>query len=239
VFHPKWWHISLKVRPTGLVTDNVPLPGGGSLALRMDLVNNVLLVETSAGQTRQLRMDEGLTGTEFADGLIATVAEFGLVGDYVRDKFEDDEPRDYDPAAAASFMAVLVNANTIFERQRATLGDSVGPIQIWPHGFDLAFEWYGSRVETYDEGGETKEYPSQLNFGFYPAGEPYFYSNPWPFEGYQLTGVELPHGASWHTDGWEGSMLAYADLAGDAQAETKVLGYTAAVYSAARPTLEA
>jgi hypothetical protein len=26
-FHPKWWHISLKVRPDGLVTDNMPLPG--------------------------------------------------------------------------------------------------------------------------------------------------------------------------------------------------------------------
>ena len=36
-FHPKWWHISLKVQPDGLVTDNMPIPGGGIFSLKMDL----------------------------------------------------------------------------------------------------------------------------------------------------------------------------------------------------------
>ena len=31
IAHPKWWHVSLEVRPTGLVTDPIPLPGGGTL----------------------------------------------------------------------------------------------------------------------------------------------------------------------------------------------------------------
>ena len=239
VFHPKWWHISLKVRPNGLVTDNLPLPGGGSLALRMDLVNDLVAIEASDGSSIDVPMTDGLTGSEFADNLIAAVAGYGLEGEYLRDKFEDDTPREYDSQAATKIMDLFVNANTVLERQRATLGDSVGPIQLWPHGFDLAFEWYGSRIEEHEEDGEVRAYPSQLNFGLYPAGRAYFYSNPWPFAGDELLGVDLPHGAEWHTDGWEGSVLYYDQVAEDSDAETKVLEYAAAVMEAARPTLEA
>ena len=28
VAHPNWWHISLRVTPSGLQSDNIPLPGG-------------------------------------------------------------------------------------------------------------------------------------------------------------------------------------------------------------------
>jgi hypothetical protein len=239
VFHPKWWHVSLKVRPNGLVTDNLPLPGGGSLALRMDLVNDAVVLEASDGSVTSIAMTDGLTGTEFAGALFAAVADYGLEGPYMREKYEDDTPRDYDPQAATQLMAVLVNANTMFERRWATLGDSVGPIQLWPHGFDIAFEWYGSRVEEYEEDDEVQAHPAQLNFGLYPGGRAYFYSNPWPFESDQLVRTELPHGAEWHTEGWEGSVLYYDQVAGDPDGETKVLEYAAAVMNAARPTLEA
>jgi len=239
VFHPKWWHISLKVRPNGLVTDNLPLPDGGSLALRMDLIHDVVVIEASDGTATSVAMTDGLTGTAFAEALFAAVAEYGLAGEYLREKYEDDAPREYDSQAAAALMVVLVNANTVLERRRAALGDSVGPVQVWPHGFDLAFEWYGSRVEEYEEGGEAQADPAQLNFGLYPAGRAYFYSNPWPFDGDELLGIELPDGADWHTEGWEGSVLYYDEVAGDPDAETKVLEYAAAVMNAARPTLEA
>ena len=239
VFHPKWWHISLKVRPNGLVTDNLPLPGGGSVALRMDLVGDSVVIEASDGTSSSVPMSDGLTGTEFADTLIDAVAEYGLESDYLREKFVDETPREYDPRAATALMTVFVNANTVLERRRATLGDSVGPVQVWPHGFDLAFEWYGTRVERYEKAGEVQAHPAQLNFGLYPAGRAYFYSNPWPFEGEALLGVALPHGAEWHTEGWEGSVLYYDQVAADPAAEIKVLEYAAAVMSAALPTLEA
>jgi len=209
------------------------------LALRMDLVNDLVAIEASDGSSTEIPMTDGLTGTEFADKLIAVVAGYGLEGEYLRDKFEDDTPREYDPQTATKIMNLFVNANTVLERQRAELGDSVGPIQVWPHGFDLAFEWYGSRIVEHEEDGEAQAFPSQLNFGLYPAGRAYFYSNPWPFAGDELLGVELPHGADWHTDGWEGSVLYYDQVAADPSAEVKVLEYAAAVMEAARPTLEA
>ena len=113
-------------------------------------------------------------------------------------------------------------------------------MQFWPHGFDLAMEWYGTRVERTEEGGEVKELPAQLNLGFYPGADDassYFYSNPWPFDGDKLLSRALPAGASWHTEGWQGAMLPYPALRDDPQAEERVLEFARAVYDVAAPLL--
>jgi hypothetical protein len=238
-FHPRWWHISLKVRPDGLVTEAFPLPDGGSAFIRMDLRSDLIVFATSHGDERDLPMNAGLTATEMGDALIAAASEFGLEGEYNREKFENDDPRVYDPAVASGFFDVLVAVDGVFTEHRNLLGGEVGPIQLWPHGFDLAFEWFGTRKEVYEEDGEVTEHPSQLNLGFYPAGRAYLYSNPWPFEGAKLIDVELPSGAQWNTEGWEGSILHYDEIQADPDATEAVLAYAKAVYAAAAPTLTA
>ena len=87
-----WWHVSLKVKPTGLVTDTMPLPGGGTFALRMDLRSHEAVLETSEGEVRAIPMAVGMTGTEFGRELIEVVGEFGLSADYATEKFADDGP---------------------------------------------------------------------------------------------------------------------------------------------------
>lgn len=236
--HPQWWHVSLKVRPSGLATDPVPLPGGGALELRFDLNRHAAVVETSSGGATTFDLTAGLTGTEFAGQVIAAVAEHGLRREYDRSKFENDDRRSYDPAAATAFWTALVNVNAVFQEHRASLEGASGPVQLWPHGFDLAFEWFGTRVEEYEEDGELKSYPSQLNLGFYPGGEPYFYSNPWPFDE-ALTNTPLPGEAVWHTEGWQGTMLPYAALQEDADAADKLREFARAVHEAAAPSLTA
>jgi hypothetical protein len=240
-FHPKWWHISLKVRPDGLVTDNMPLPGGGIFALKMDLLGHKVVLFTSRGETREFSMADGLSATAFGDQVLGTVADLGLTGEYAREKFEDDEPRQYDPAAAEKYFTAVVSADRIFKKHQAGLSGEVGPVQLWPHGFDLAVEWFGTRTVEYEEGGQIEKYPSQLNLGFSPGEsthpEPYFYSNPWPFEGDQLVPKPLPSGARWFTESWQGSILEYASLVGDSGAEDKLFDYARAVYDIASPTL--
>jgi len=240
-FHPKWWHISLKVEPDGLTTGTMPLPDGGTFLVKLDLQQHRVLAVAEGTVAGEVSLTDGLTGTEFGDRLLAIVADLGLTADYARDKFESDEPRAYDPAMAEKYLTALVNTDRIFKQHINSLRGEVGQVQLWPHHFDLAGEWFGTRVVSYREGDEMQEYPSQLNLGFSPGDSghpaPYFYSNPWPFEKDQLLDKPLPVGARWFTDGWEGSILPYAELVGDANAEERLLDYVRAVYQAAAPTL--
>lgn len=240
VVHPRWWHISLKVGPTGLATDPVPLPGSDrTVTIRMDLHDHDVVMQVDGGDEQRFPMTAGLTGTEMADRLIAAAADLGLHGDYSRDKFENSDPRTYEPEHAAVYFEAVSLADQLFETRRAAVTGEVSPVQIWPHNFDMSFEWFGTRLETYEEGGETKTLPGQINLGFYPAGRAYFYSNPWPFDAAELTGHPLPHGASWHREGWEGSILYYDQVAGDPDGLRKVNDYAATVYELASPLLTA
>jgi hypothetical protein len=215
----------------------MPLPDGGTFWLEMDLRHHHILLQTSYGGTEAFSMTAGLTGTEMGDRVLTAVTNLNLSGSYAREKFESNEPRQYDPVQAENFFTVLTNVQRIFSDHRATLAGKMGPIQVWPHGFDLAFEWFGTRVETHEEHGEVKEMPSQINLGFYPGGDPYFYSNPWPFESEQLLDKPLPEGAAWHTEGWQGSTLAYRELVNDQKAESRLRAYAQAVFELAGPTL--
>ncbi|MEA3503261.1 MAG: DUF5996 family protein [Actinomycetota bacterium] len=238
VAHPKWWHISLKIRPDGLVTEAMPLPEGGAVFVRMDPRNDEIVMEGSNGDRRSFPMDQGLTATEMGDALIGAAAEWGLTGEYNRAKFENDDPRVYDGQHAGELFEVFVTVEAAIAAHRNRIGGEVGPIQLWPHGFDLAFEWFGSKMVPHEEGGEVTELPAQINVGFYPAGDAYFYSNPWPFDRDALLDVELPEGARWNTEGWEGSMFEYADLVGRADGVERLLEHAGIVFDAASPLLQ-
>jgi hypothetical protein len=235
--HPNWYHASFRVYPGGLIAEKVPLPRDGHIRIKMDLRTHKVKLETNYGERWAFSMNEGLTSTEFGNRLIETAASLGLEGAYARDKFESDEPRYYNPEAARALLTALVNVDRIFRDHRETLTGHVGPVQFWPHNFDLAFEWFGTRVETYEKNGQTTEYPAQLNLGFYPSGDPYFYSNPWPFEADQLLDQELPEDASWHTEGWQGAYLPYKALVGEKNAEARLREFARRVFEVASPTL--
>lgn len=234
--HDRWWHVSLRLMETGLKTAEFALPDGQQAWLEMDLTQHVVRLKTGYGGAHVFSMMEGLTGAQFGDQIITAVSRLGLSGEYARSKYANDEPRAYDPQQASRFFAALMRIHQIFSAHRATLTGNIGPLQLWPHGFDLAFEWFGTRVETYEEHGEIKQLPSQLNLGFYPGGEPYFYSNPWPFEE-KLLAADLPDGARWHTEGWQGAYLPYAELVDDDNAEKRLRDFARTVYNLAAPAL--
>lgn len=237
--HPKWWHISLKVDPRGLRTNNFRLGDGGMARILMDLLDHQAVVETSNGDRHSVALDAGLSGTELGDRLVAIMDTLGMSSEYERSKYVNDEPRVYEPAKATRFFEVLAAISQMFEEHAAALAGSIGPVQLWPHGFDLAFEWFGTRVESYEEDGETVDYPSQINLGFYPGGRPYFYSNPWPFEADALVGRPLPEPAGWHTEGWQGAELFYDEIADRDDADRLVRNFAKAVFDLASPTLMA
>ena len=231
ITHPKWWHVALKPRPDGLATEPVPLSDGGSLEGKLDVQRHEATLRASDGWERRWDLRSGMTASELGDAVISAAAERGLVGEYERSRYEDEAVRSYDPAAATAHFAAFTTVSGLFARHRARLGDRVGPVQVWPHGFDMAFEWFGTRQ--IDQGGEAS--PAQLNLGFYPGFPAYFYSNPWPFDEV-LVGASLPHGAVWHTKGWQGTMLLY-DTVRTGDAATIVAEYARDVFDLAAPSL--
>ncbi len=243
--HPKWWHVSLKVSANGLGTNEMPLSNGDAFHLRLDLEQHKIVLETTGGDVQEFDMTAVPTATEMGDAIIKAVADLGLTGDYVREKFENDEPRQYDPAAASAFWTAVQTAHAVFQKHRAKLTSAdvnLGIIQLWPHGFDLSFEWFGTRRVEYEEHGQVQKLPSQLNLGFYPGGtadQQYFYSNPWPFETDDLVHKPLPAGARWFTESWQGSIFPYAELIDDENGAARLQDFAWAVYEAAKPTLMA
>jgi hypothetical protein len=231
--------VSLRVVPDGLKTAAMDLPNGEKLWLHMDLRNHKVRLQTSYGGTQAISMRDGATGTEFGDQVLAAVALLGLEGSYAREKFENDDIRTYDPAEAERFLSVLVEVNRIFNDHRATLNGMMGPVKLWSHGFDLAMEWFGTRLVTDGGDGEAGQHPAQLNLGFYPGAPTYFYSNPWPFEGDKLLEHDLPTGARWHTEGWQGTLLPYAELVGDDSGEARLREFAQRVHELTAPTLMA
>ena len=157
-------------------------------------------------------MTAGKTAKEFGNQLLEAVEALGVKGEFKREDFENDEPREYDQAKAETWWQVLNTVYDVLKQHRDGLNGELGPIQTWPHGFDTAFEWFGTRKVSY----EGAEYPAQLNFGFSPGepshAEPYFYSTPWPFEEDKLTAIDLPHDAGWHLGDWQGSLYEYNAL---------------------------
>lgn len=237
--HPKWWHISLKVQDDGAATDSIPHPEstGVTFQLLMNLRAHSVDLSTSEGKNRSLSMTEGLSAARFGNRLLSMLGELGIEGDFEREKYENDEPRVYDPEAASSFRDVLIRTSPVLGLHKSGLTGETGPIQLWPHNFDLAFEWFGTRLVPHGEDGEL---PSQINFGLAPGdsshAEAYYYSNPWPFED-SLTERELPQGAHWFTESWKGSLLPYAEIAGDPAGEEKLAAYFRAVYELSSPLL--
>ena len=105
------------------------------------------------------------------------------------------------------FCWLMLFAATAFAEMNSSLpGEIAGP-HLWPHGFDIATEWYSPKMAPFGE----SEASAQIAVGFYPSNQSYFYANPWPFEE-DWASHPLPPGASWHRDGWQGAELPPAGL---------------------------
>ena len=230
---PHWRHVGLRIAEEGFLTAPVTLPDGRALSLGLNPRDHVAWID--AGARHEIRLDTGITASDFGDEVLGEVVDLGLADDFDRDRYRSDAPSRYDRDAAGLFWGVLRSVQTVFERYRDGLDRDPGPVLMWPHHFDMSFEWYGSKSIPGEGGSES---PSQLNLGFYPGDEQYFYSNPWPFDD-SLIGTALPDGAAWHTDDWQGTILPYDALAGDPAWRERLQDYAAAVHRVARPTLMA
>lgn len=232
--HPRWWHVSLLPGASGLTTGAL-VAEEQSVRVDLDLVRDQAVAQTIRGPQSIQKLGE-VTAEKLGEELVARLGEVGLEVDPPAERWRDASPREYDSGAAHRYQEALTAVVAAFAKVRDTFEGDVSPIQLWPHHFDLSFEWFGERRIEHEEGGERTESPAQIGFGFSTGDETipeaYFYANPWPFDE-KLTSRSLPGGASWQTEGFEGSALPYAK-AGDG---TALAEYLRAVYELASPGL--
>lgn len=238
--HPRWWHIGLRWQPDGFASAEMPLPGGGAWRLFMNFRTHRIELYARGAVVASWDMTSGQTSTALGGALMAAVAARGLEGEYDRARFESIAPRVYDKARVAAWFAAVSLAHEVFEARRAAVGGETSPVHLWPHHFDLSTEFFGTRMVETEEHGQVQTFPAQLNLGFSTGDashpEPYFYSNPFPFDE-EVTRKPLPEGARWHTASWQGSLLPYGEVAGRPDGVQRLTKYAEAVYRAAKPGL--
>ena len=228
--HPRWNQVAMQVAPYGLVAAATPLGDGTELVSTINLEDHQIVI--SAGDTTRIfDLAEGPTPREVGEAVATIAAEHGATIEVDTSRYEDDSTQEYDPSHASAFLDVATSVGDAFDKINAGIsGEITGP-HLWPHGFDIATEWYSDKMVDYD-GTPTS---AQIAIGWYPAGDAYFYANPWPFED-SWAEVELPGAASWNTEGWYGALLNVADVPEDSGSEA-VVALGEAVHATARETL--
>lgn len=220
---PRHEHGSLRLYTSGLTTTPIPHPLNTSrnFSLSLDLRNHYVLFSTSEGDVHQWRISEGLSATKLGEQIIAKLAEMDVHGKINQRKFASERPNSYAFDESERYFGILSQVGRLFENFRETLPGEKSPVLVWPKLFDLSFALLGADLD------------SQIVFGFNPAGAvidgAYFFVSSTPQQPDQLSQA-LPAGARWHTDGWQGALLPYAEVADKADAAQRIRGFLQAVY---------
>ena len=239
----RWWHISLKLNGDLLWTDPMhpPTLDKQQLRLNMDLRNHRINIQVGQEFLASFEMVTAPSTAELIGLISKRLEDLGIKAGFAWERVHNDQPRKYDPDAAERYLAALKLVHKAQQETKAVLDGETGPIQLWPHNFDQAFEWFGTREIIQWQGEKEIRSRVQINFGFAPGDEshtnPYFYSNPWPFDpGFKS--LQLASGARWFDGSWQGSILPYGSLVNDQHAGTSLIEYFLSVFNGTAPLLE-
>lgn len=87
-FANHWWHVTLRIDPTGLTTGAMPIGDGRLAEVRLDLVRHRCEVRVSTGQEAHFSLTERPACADVYEQLFATLADLGVSADI--------DPRPYD-----------------------------------------------------------------------------------------------------------------------------------------------
>jgi hypothetical protein len=232
--HPHWWHISLTVTPNGLSTGPLGDDGPAAPAAELDLQRHELILRCGDRILDALALS-GAPGVDLlASWLLDRLRSgHGTAVELATDTWRRGSVERYLPESAERYHRALRAAGGTRETVRQGLAGVRGPVQLWAHHFDLAFELFGNR--RVEAKGESQ--PAQIGFGFFPGDDndprAYFYGTPWPFTD-DLMEHPLPRPACWQKDPWEGARLPYSAAVADG---SRVGAFLRAVYAGGRSVL--
>lgn len=226
-----WSHISLRVAPCGLTTTKITA-GITSFELLIDLPAHRLVIQSDHAQTPHIPL-EGQSAAVLGAQILTALEYLGIKPNMDKTRLGDVAPAHYDRAAVERFWRALYRINATIQEFHEKLGSNTSPVQLWPHHFDLAMNWFSGRKVPGADPADEEASEEQMNFGFSTGDngipDPYFYITAYPLPA-QLVKTKLPQGAAWHTHGWTGALLPYAELVKAELPEAKLLGFLQQVH---------
>ncbi|MGH7458649.1 MAG: DUF5996 family protein [Longimicrobiaceae bacterium] len=205
------WHVPLYVTVSGLTTSPIP-HGGRTFEIAFDFLEHRLLIRTSDGDEEVLPLRRQSVAGFYAE-LLGKLAEMeiGVAIHGSPNELEDATPfaddqshNSYDPAYAARFWRVLIQADRVFQEFRARFIGKSSPVHFFWGSFDLAVTRFSGRTAPPHPGGipnlpdwvVREAYSHEVSScGFWPGGGPHpfplFYSYAYPEpEGFASASIE-------------------------------------------------
>ena len=240
-----WWEVPLYVTARGLTTSPIPY-GGGAFEVHFDFIQHRLLIETSAGPTREITLGPRSVA-EFYEELMAALHHLGInvkiwtvpseVPAPIR--FEADRVHaSYDADCVNRFWRILVSADTVFKEFRARFLGKSSPVHFFWGSFDLAVTRFSGRRAPERPGADsiTREAYSHevISAGFWPGTSDtdavfYVYAAPEP-HGYSKELVSPPQ--SFYSTQFSEFFLKYDDVRKASSPREAVLEFLQSTYEA-------
>jgi hypothetical protein len=175
------WGIAFHVTASGLTTTPMPYRNS-TFEVRFDFVDHKLIIETSEGDIREIRL-EPQTVAEFYRKFMVALSDLGIdVSIYTMPvefpnpiRFDQDLVHaSYDAEAVGRFWRILQWSDTVFKEFRARFIGKASPVHFFWGSFDLAVTRFSGRPAPPRPGADavTREaYSHEVSSaGFWPGG---------------------------------------------------------------------
>lgn len=230
-----WFHVSLRTSAEGLTT--TPIPYGDIIfQLTLDFGRHDLIVVTSTGERKLIGL-HGQSINDLCEELLMTLSGYSIDPPVDFDNCRYDTPLVYEQNKVYGFWKALSQIDALLKRFKAELREETGPVNLWPHHFDLAVLWFSGRRVPGKEQEDPENADEQMNFGFVTGdesiNEPYFYVTAYP-QPDGFTDIELPGAAYWFTDGFTAAVLPYSALVNVAKPDQLLMEYLRTVHQAGK-----
>lgn len=228
-----WYHASLRTSAVGLTTTPV-LFGSRTFDIEMNFFTHEVNIRTNSGDVDVISL-EGQSTREFGEELLEILQTFDIEAVLEESYYESDKERIYSDPYVEALWHALAQIDMTFKTFSKGLRQPTGPVQLFPHHFDLAVLWFSGRLVHGQDPQDEEHSDEQMNFGFSTGDSgienPYFYITAYPLPD-GLTDTPLPAPAYWHTSGFTGAILPYTALVESADPNSLLMDYLTTVQKA-------
>ena len=216
---PRWQHLSLMITERGITSTPIIKNNGRGdqqFEVIIDLLKSQLVIESNFRETKYISLT-GQSLSALCDETCSMLQDIGINPPIEKPNFLDGKRGHFNQDNLSKYWKAITKINRVLQRLKSGLGGDTSPVQLWPHHFDLAVNWYAGKTFNANKIDLANEDEEQIGFGFSTGdasiAEPYFYVTVYPPDQFQPNET-LPKNFYWNTLGFTGAVLNYKDLIG-------------------------